>query len=238
MPSGTAPTTAPATRCGGARCPSRSCWRTGSLERSWRRSARCSMARTCCATSSATATPSWASGLRSRTRPSPPSTGWEPGYQVLIRDDTRPQGVDALFEAVGLRDRDRHGVVPAADAADDGVDVLDSHEYWAGLDAEVAGTMLDRLSTQAGGRDALFALTEDPLPEEPWPLPPAVPEDIARQAEVAGLCGDRLHGLPDPELGAACRQLLAAPSRAIRASSGGGRRRRARRPLLGGRAGA
>ena len=70
--------------------------------------------------------------------------------------------------------------------------------------------MLDRLSTQAGGRDALLALTEDPLPEEPWPLPPAVPEDIAPAvAEVAALCGDWLRGLPDPELGAACRQLLA-----------------------------
>lgn len=135
---------------------------------------------------------------------------WEPGYQALISDDTRPQGVDALFEAVGLRDRDRDGVAPAVGAADDGVDALGSHEYWAGLDAEVAGIMLDRLSTQAGGRDALFALTEDPLPEEPWPLPPAVPEDIAPAvAEVAALCGDWLRGLPDPELGAACRQLLA-----------------------------
>jgi hypothetical protein len=135
---------------------------------------------------------------------------WEPAYQALIRDDTRPQGVDALFEAVGFGDRDRHGVVPAVDAADDGIDALDSHEYWAGLDAEVADIMLDRLSTQAGGRDALFALTEDPLPEEPWPAPPAVPEDIAPAvAEVAGLCGDWLRGVPDPELGAACRRLLA-----------------------------
>jgi hypothetical protein len=135
---------------------------------------------------------------------------WQPGYEALISDDTRPQGVDALFEAVGWRDRDRDGVVPAVGAADDGIDALDSHEYWAGLDAEVAGIMLDRLSTQAGGRDALFALTEDPLPEEPWPLPPAVPEDIAPAvSEVAALCGDWLRGLPDPELGAACRQLLA-----------------------------
>ena len=161
-------------------------------------------------------------------------------YQALIRDDTRPQGVDALFEAVGFRDRDRHGVVPAADAADDGIDVLDSHDYWAGLDAEVAGTMLDRLSTQAGGRDALFALTEDPLPEEPWPLPPAVPEDIAPAVPKWRACAATgCAACPTPSWAPPADSCWPAPSRAIRTSSGGGRRRRARRPvLLGDRAGA
>jgi hypothetical protein len=131
---------------------------------------------------------------------------WEPAYQALIRDDTRPRGVDALFKAVGVRDRVRD----SAAGDDHGVDALDSHEYWAGLDAEVAEIMLDRLAGEVGGQDVLMALTDDPLPEEPWPTPPAMSDDIAPAvAEVAGLCDDWLDGLPDPELGAACRRLLA-----------------------------
>jgi hypothetical protein len=111
---------------------------------------------------------------------------------------------------MGLGERDPDGIVPGIGDEVHEIDALDSHEYWAGLDAEVAGIMLDRLSGHAGGRDALFALTEEPLPEERWPAPPSVPDDIAPAvAEVADLCDEWLRGVPDPELGAACRRLLA-----------------------------
>jgi hypothetical protein len=135
---------------------------------------------------------------------------WEPVYQELIHDDTRPQGVDALFEALGLGAPQRKGVARVVGDVDDGIDLLDSHDYWADLDAKVAGSMLDQLAGQVGGEDALLALTDDPLPEQPWPASPAVPDDIAPVvAEVAGLCDDWVRGLPDPELTTACRRLLA-----------------------------
>src|SRR4051794_55401 len=58
---GSAPTTAPATRCAGAPWPSRSCWPTGSPAKSWPTRPSCPGPRSYCGPSSASATPSAAS---------------------------------------------------------------------------------------------------------------------------------------------------------------------------------
>ncbi len=115
---------------------------------------------------------------------------WEPDYQRAIRS-SRLQGPAALVAVVGA---------------------LDGDEVWPGWDDEPVSfeeAMLDLLCEAVGGEEALAALDDHPLPDEPFDWD-GVPGDIAdRVAEVLALCDRCCHELLDSEHRTACRRVLA-----------------------------
>jgi Domain of unknown function (DUF6398) len=114
---------------------------------------------------------------------------YEPEYQQIIASP-RPQGPAALLAAMGALHPD--GPWPDSETQLPGVGEI----------------MLDSLRRAVGGEDALAALDDAPLPDEPFDWQP-IPGDIhQRVAEVLALldrcCDERL----DVEYRTACRRVL------------------------------
>jgi Domain of unknown function (DUF6398) len=114
---------------------------------------------------------------------------YEPEYQQIIAAP-RPQGPAALLAAMGA---------------------LHPDGPWPQLDGElpnIGEVMLDSLRRAVGGEEALNALDNTPLPDEPFNWQP-LPADVhQRVTEVLGLldrcCDERL----DVEYRTACRRVL------------------------------
>lgn len=111
---------------------------------------------------------------------------WEPEFQRIIRSD-RPQGVDAVFAALGL----------GGDDDDDD------------LDLSLADIMLEYLERDVGSRAALDELDDRPLPDEPFDWNAVHPDIAERVREVVELIDRCCEELLDAEYRTACRRLLA-----------------------------
>jgi len=117
---------------------------------------------------------------------------YEPEYQQIIAAP-RPQGPAALLAAMGA------------------MSALHPDGPWPDAEGELPGVgeiMLDSLRRAVGGEDALAALDDTPLPDEPFDWQP-IPADVhQRVAEVLALldrcCDERL----DLEYRTACRRVL------------------------------
>jgi hypothetical protein len=114
---------------------------------------------------------------------------YEPEYQQIIAAP-RPQGPAALLAAMGA---------------------LHPDNPWSDADGElpaVSEIMLDSLRRAVGGEDALSALDDTPLPDEPFDWQPIPADTHQRVGEVLGLldrCCDKRLNL---EYRTACRRLL------------------------------
>lgn len=117
---------------------------------------------------------------------------WEPTYLEAIADDDRPQGPQAILDALGiLGDEDELGDI----------------SRWLG---DYAARFRELAIEAVGDEETLDSLDDAPLPDEPLDLSD-VPEDIVdrvrRVAELAdGVCDDFFG---DVELRTACRRFLA-----------------------------
>ncbi len=126
---------------------------------------------------------------------------FEPAYQAAIRSP-RPQGPAALLARLGVLDAEGMEQDLLADDYDDDLDEDDDERSFA-------EAMLDSLGRQVGGRDALMALTDEPLPDERVLLD-RIPGDIEPQVrKVSDLC-DRWcdEVTASTECRTACRRLL------------------------------
>lgn len=121
---------------------------------------------------------------------------WEPEYQAAIRSP-RLHGPAALFAAV---------------------DALDPDAQWSSLAAELGlpdyGTaVIERLRHAVGGKEALDALDDAPLPDEPFDWS-GIPDDVHdRVAEALELCDRCCDELLDVEYRTATRRVLARIAR-------------------------
>jgi len=123
---------------------------------------------------------------------------WEPSYQATIRSP-RPQGPAALLAAVGALDPDGPWPMPGEGGDRE---PFDNEEV-----------MHDMLSRAVGSGDALDALDDVPLPDEPldWT---GIPDDIRhRVTEVLALCDRCCDELLDAEYRTAARRVLARIAR-------------------------
>lgn len=120
---------------------------------------------------------------------------WEPEYQRTIRAP-RPQGPAALLARLGALDPDGPWGLPDDSPFDD--------EPW-----DYGALMLSMLERTVGGPEALEALDDAPLPDEPFAWD-GIPDDIHdRVAEVLAMsdrCCDELLGV---ECRTAARRVLA-----------------------------
>lgn len=112
---------------------------------------------------------------------------YERDYLEAIADEDRPQGVDALFAAMG--------VVPRDD------------DDWS---ATWSARMREINIREVGGEEAYEALHDDPLPDEPLALD-RLPDDIReRVTRIGGLVDEVCEDFfGDVELRTACRRFLA-----------------------------
>lgn len=125
---------------------------------------------------------------------------WEPAFQAAISSTLR-QGTAGLLAAAGLLDMDEYD-----DAWDD--------EDWDDDDeddelVDYADLLWGWLEEAVGGREALMALDDEPLPDEPmrWE---AIADDIRdRVAEVLELTDRCCDDLLDHEYRTVCRRVLA-----------------------------
>ncbi len=111
---------------------------------------------------------------------------WEPEYQEVIRTP-RPQGPDALIAAMGI---------PAQSSL-----------------ASSAAYMLSRLARAVGGQEALAALDDVPLPDEPFEWDGIHADVGARVGEVLALADRCCDTMFDVEHRTACRRVLARIAR-------------------------
>ena len=111
---------------------------------------------------------------------------WEPDYQEIIRTP-RPQGPHALIAAMGM---------PAQNSM-----------------ASTAAFMLSQLARAVGGRDALAALDDVPLPDEPFDWDGIDAHVAARVGEVLALTDGCRDVMFDVEHRTACRRVLARIAR-------------------------
>lgn len=115
---------------------------------------------------------------------------WEPQYQQIIRSP-RPQGPAALFATMGL---------------------LDSGGPWSMPDdeeLEYPEIMLDTLRRAVGGQDALDALDDRPLSDDPFAwdeIPADIHECVGEVLALVDRCCDEIL---DVEYRTACRRFLA-----------------------------
>lgn len=120
---------------------------------------------------------------------------WEPQFKDLI-GSPRPQGAEAVLAALGL-------------GGDIDID----------LDRSIADIMLERLEMDVGSQDALDALDDGPLPDEPFNWDGIAPDVAERVREVVELIDRCCDDLLDTEYRTACRRLLArlaAPAEVFR----------------------
>lgn len=117
---------------------------------------------------------------------------WEPEYQTMIRSP-RPQGPAALLAAIGALDPDG----PWETTNDD-------DEPW-----DYPTVMRGFLERAVGGSDALDALDDRPLPDEPFSWDGIADDIRERVGEVLDLCDRCCDELFDTELRTACRRVLA-----------------------------
>lgn len=118
---------------------------------------------------------------------------WEPAFQAAIRS-TRPQGTAGVLAAAAMLDMDEDD-----DGWDDEYDDL----------ADYADLLWGWLEEAVGGRGALMALDDEPLPDEPmrWD---GIADDIRdRVAEVLELTDRCCDDLLDHEYRTVCRRVLA-----------------------------
>lgn len=122
---------------------------------------------------------------------------FEPEYQTLIRSD-RPQGPAALLAALGVLDPDRPWEDPAP---------------WEAKLADARAGLLECLRRAVGGDDALAALDDAPLPDEPFDWT-GIDDDIRpKVAEILDLCDQHCTDLLDTEYRTAARRVLARIAR-------------------------
>ncbi len=118
----------------------------------------------------------------------------EPEYQKLIRSP-RPQGPMALLAAMGAVDPDGPWELPAQEPLAPG-------EY-----------LMRSLVAEAGGEEALAALSDEPLPDERFDWS-EIPDDThERVEETLALCDRCCDELLDGEYRTACRRYLAMVAR-------------------------
>lgn len=121
---------------------------------------------------------------------------FEPDYQKVVRSP-RPQGPAALLAAMGVLDPDGPFELPGA---------LDK-PY------DNAAIMLELLRRAVGGEDALGALDDRALPDEPFAWD-GIDNDIgAKVAEVLEQCDRCCNEILDTEYRTACRRFLAMVAR-------------------------
>ena len=210
--SGSAPTTARATRCAGARRPWRSCCSTGSPARSSRTSSYLARApdllrafiRFC----------HHERGIRPGLTEETVAAvdEFEPEYQQLIRSD-RLQGPEALLAAMGVYD--------------DEMPIRTTHRTTCGGSRPWSPRSCStRSATRSAGRSALDKLDAEPLPDEPFAwdrLRPMCTSGSARcsisWSAAVRSCSTASTGRP----AAACSR---TSRRATRRSSGAGEGRR------------
>lgn len=138
---------------------------------------------------------------------------FEPEYQRLIRSD-RPQGPAALLAAMGVGDG-AEADAPWDDERETGLSWptdLGEDDLQTIL-RDVAVRQLADLRETVGGADALAALTDEPLPDEPvdWT---GIPNDVhAQVAEVAAWTDRCATDLFDVEFRTACHRLVADVAR-------------------------
>lgn len=119
----------------------------------------------------------------------------EPEYQATIRSP-RPQGPAALLAAMGALDPDGPWGLTLDDAEDG--------EPW-----DYEASMLGFLERAVGGPDALNALDDSPLPDEPFDWT-GIADDVGeRVGEVLALIDACCADLLDVEYRTACRRVLA-----------------------------
>ena len=128
---------------------------------------------------------------------------WEPSYQRTIRS-ARPQGPAALLAALGVLDDD--------DELDDEDDDFDDDD---GDDDVRSYTdiMLEVLREAVGGDEALTALDDLPLPDEPFEWLDIAEDIRAPVADVLAACDGCCDAMLDVEYRTACRRFLARASR-------------------------
>jgi hypothetical protein len=115
---------------------------------------------------------------------------WQPVFMQAIRTP-RPQGVDALLVAAGVRSPEGPWTDPFEDEFD------------------LAGHMLDTLARQVGGFEALDSLNDQPLPDEAFSWE-GIPDDIRSMVgEIVAWCDRFCDESLDVEYRTACRRLLA-----------------------------
>ncbi len=114
---------------------------------------------------------------------------WEPDYQATIRSPG-PRGPAALLAAMGALDPDGPWAMP-------------------GLPSTYEDVVRDTLRRAVGGADALVALDDEPLPDEPFAWQ-GIPDDIrAPVADVLALVDRCCDEMLDAEYRTASRRFLA-----------------------------
>ena len=121
---------------------------------------------------------------------------WEPDYQATIRSP-RAQGPQALLAAVGAIDPEGPWTVPGGDDDPWDYDTL----------------MLEILQRAVGGSEALEALDDRPLPDEPFDWAGIPPDVHERVGEVLTRCDRCCDELLDVEYRTAARRVLARIAR-------------------------
>ena len=118
---------------------------------------------------------------------------WEPEYQRVIRSP-RPQGPIALLAAMGA---------------------LGDEKPWEDEPFEPEQYLLDALTDEVGGQEALDSLDDTPLPDEDFGWD-GVPADVRdRVGEVLAACDRCCDDLFGAEYRTACRRLLARAAPAL-----------------------
>ena len=137
----------------------------------------------------------------------------EPEYQEAI-GAPRPQGPAALLAAIGAIDPDLPWELPGWSADIDGLTDLEDRtdlEGGSGVEdvADPFEVMLGYLRAEVGGSEALDALDDEPLPDEPFAWD-GIPDDVVpKVAEVLEACDRCCDAVLDVEYRTACRRYLA-----------------------------
>lgn len=130
---------------------------------------------------------------------------YEPEFQEAIRSP-RPQGPAALLAAMGALDPDGPWDLPEWPSETTDFDD-DEDELSPGQ------AMLQLLSDDVGGGEALDALHDRPLPDEPFAWDGIDPGIVDRVADVLAACDRCCDDLLDVEYRTACRRFLARVAR-------------------------